>query len=939
MYRDVLAEDDGTGKANLLIGDENFKQKVEEAEAPLYEGCTKYTKLSATVVLYKIKASNGATDKLFDELLQALKDMFPEDFEQLETCPKCGSSRWQVGKRNNHIYKGVSAKVLSYFPIIPRFKRMFKDDDMAKDLTWHHTNKSQDGKMRHPVDSPAWESIDTRYPDFASDPRNLRLGLATDGFNPFRQLSSRYSCWPVILVTYNLPPWLAMSKENLMLTLIIPGKKQPGNDIDVYLQPLIEDLCVLWNEGVGVFDATTNSTFNLRAILMWTISDYPAYGNLAGCFTKGRFACVACGANTRSLRLPFSKKHVYTGNRRFLPPSHEFRKKGKWFDGNDDIGQKPRVLTGEEVLYASEAAGRDWGKKSTTQKGTKRKMSVKKGVQTTGSDPINIWKKKSIFFDLPYWKKLCLRHNLDIMHIEKNVCESIVGTLLHIKDKSKDGLNCRKDLKELGIRHDLCITEEKGKKTKLPPALYNFSKAEKHIFCKRLFDMKVPDGYSSNISNCVDLSDCNLIGLKFHDCHVLMQQLLPVAIRGLLPKGPRHAIFRLCVFFHELCLGVIDKSKLEVLENEVAETICMLEKYFPPSFFDIMIHLTIHLAREARLCGPVHYRWMYPFERFMKVLKDYVRNRARPEGSMVECVLADECVKFCSKYIKQAENIGLRHNRYEDESIVIGNPISAGVTMTMSSEMYQIAHRYILFNSSEAEPYREMHVEELKYSDPSLVGKLNKLHRMHATQFSSWLRNKVIALGDTSVSDMLKGLAFGPITQVMSYSRYVVNGRRFCTRASEKTTQDSGVYLEAETSVNGTEEIKKVLYYGVIQEILVMDYYTFRVPIFKCDWANTSNGIKVDDGFTLVNLHRLNQFQNDPFILASQAKQVFYSRESETSDWYVVLKAPPKGFHDLGKFDEDAYMSYAALDVYKLDDCVGDEDEGYVRADCEAIPV
>ncbi|XP_050125096.1 uncharacterized protein LOC126602306 [Malus sylvestris] len=190
-----------------------------------------------------------------------------------------------------------------------------------------------------------------------------------------------------------------MSKENLMLTLIIPGKKQPGNDIDVYLQPLIEDLCVLWNEGVGVFDATTNSTFNLRAILMWTISDYPAY--------------------VRSMYM-------------FLPPSHEFRKKGKWFHGNDDIGQKPRVLTGEEVLYAFEAAGRDWGKKSTTQKGTKRKMSVKKGVQTTGSDPINIWKKKSIFFDLPYWKKLCLRHNLDIMHIEKNVCESIVGVIQEI---------------------------------------------------------------------------------------------------------------------------------------------------------------------------------------------------------------------------------------------------------------------------------------------------------------------------------------------------------------------------------------------------------------------------------------------------------------------------------------------------------------------------
>ncbi|KAM1036803.1 hypothetical protein ACFX1X_032047 [Malus domestica] len=96
MYRDVLAEDDRPGKTNFLIGDENFKQKVEKVEAPLYEGCTKYTKLSATVVLYKIKASNGATYKLFDELLQALKDMFLEDFEQLETCPKCGSSCWQI---------------------------------------------------------------------------------------------------------------------------------------------------------------------------------------------------------------------------------------------------------------------------------------------------------------------------------------------------------------------------------------------------------------------------------------------------------------------------------------------------------------------------------------------------------------------------------------------------------------------------------------------------------------------------------------------------------------------------------------------------------------------------------------------------------------------------------------------------------------------------
>ncbi|KAK2644366.1 hypothetical protein Ddye_019561 [Dipteronia dyeriana] len=127
---------------------------------------------------------------------------------------------------------------------------MFRTIELANELTWYSTHASRDGKMRHPIDSPAWETIDDTWPCFASDPRNLRLGLAADGFNPFRNLSSTHSTWPVVLVTYNLPPWKCMSKENLMLTLLIPGPKQPMNDIDVYLQPQIDDLNELWRTGV-----------------------------------------------------------------------------------------------------------------------------------------------------------------------------------------------------------------------------------------------------------------------------------------------------------------------------------------------------------------------------------------------------------------------------------------------------------------------------------------------------------------------------------------------------------------------------------------------------------------------------------------------------------------------------------------------------------------
>ena len=95
----------------------------------------------------------------------------------------------------------------------------------------------------------------------------MRLGLASDGFNPFRTLSSTHSTWPVVLMVYNLPPWMSMKPDYFMLSLLIPGPQSPGNDIDVYLQPLIEELKELWESGVETYDSNENKTFNMRACL------------------------------------------------------------------------------------------------------------------------------------------------------------------------------------------------------------------------------------------------------------------------------------------------------------------------------------------------------------------------------------------------------------------------------------------------------------------------------------------------------------------------------------------------------------------------------------------------------------------------------------------------------------------------------------------------
>ena len=177
---------------------------------------------------------------------------------------------------------------------------MFQLVQTTKDLTWHAHQREIDGHLRHPTDSPSWKLVDHKWPNFAAEPRNLHLAISADGINPHSSLSSRYSCWPVIMVTYNLPPWLCMKRKFMMLSLLISCLRQPGNDIDVYLAPLVEDLKFLWEVGVEAYDAYKKQHFRLKAILLWTINDFPAYGNLSGCSIKGYYACPICSEGTYS---------------------------------------------------------------------------------------------------------------------------------------------------------------------------------------------------------------------------------------------------------------------------------------------------------------------------------------------------------------------------------------------------------------------------------------------------------------------------------------------------------------------------------------------------------------------------------------------------------------------------------------------------------------
>ena len=124
--------------------------------------------------------------------------------------------------------------------------------------------------------------IDNLYPEFAADSMNVRLGLTSNGFNHFGNLSTSHNSWPVMLVPYNLPPWMCIKQTSFILSLIILSSSSSGMDIDVYLQPLIEELQQLWNAGVHTFDVSIKTQFKLRAQLMWTINNFLAYSDLSG---------------------------------------------------------------------------------------------------------------------------------------------------------------------------------------------------------------------------------------------------------------------------------------------------------------------------------------------------------------------------------------------------------------------------------------------------------------------------------------------------------------------------------------------------------------------------------------------------------------------------------------------------------------------------------
>jgi hypothetical protein len=177
-------------------------------------------------------------------------------------------------------------------------------------MRWHKDGKydSEDPDiMPHPADTEAWEALDRFDLEFARDPRSVRLGLATDGFQPHSEASNPYSCWPVFVMPYNLPPNKCLKQGFVLLTLVIPGPKEPRKQINIFLCLLMKEMKELW-QGVDAYDSHLKCRFNLHVAYLWSIHDYLAYGKFAGWYVHGRLSCPICMDDTDAFRLQHDKK-------------------------------------------------------------------------------------------------------------------------------------------------------------------------------------------------------------------------------------------------------------------------------------------------------------------------------------------------------------------------------------------------------------------------------------------------------------------------------------------------------------------------------------------------------------------------------------------------------------------------------------------------------
>jgi hypothetical protein len=347
------------------------------------------------------------------------------------------------------------------------------------------------------------------------------------------------------------------------------------------------------------------------------------------------------------------------------------------------------------------------------------------------------------------------------MHL-KNAFESTIGVLLDIKGKTKDGLKSRMDLVNQGIRQDLHPRPPQKGKFEILGVAYNLMNDKKRVVCQLLRGVKVPTGFSSNIKSLVSMKDPTMTNYNSHYYRVMLMLFLPIVIRAIGPEYVKMVITQMSYFFNRITQKVIDKAELPAPKQFIAETLCQLEMCFPPSYFDIVAHLMMHMVDQIQQLGPMYLHRMWTYEWFMLTLNRYVHNHAHPEGSMIKAYTTEEAVNCYTKYIRDGRAIGLLVHQHEGRTLGMGC-MSRKVRTDVPREMVQEAHYSILHQLVTMDKYIEKHLKEIRAAQNRQCMEA-WVQNQHKSNFMEWLKEQDIPHGGSNEAETVKKLVSGPST-------------------------------------------------------------------------------------------------------------------------------------------------------------------------------
>jgi hypothetical protein len=339
--------------------------------------------------------------------------------------------------------------------------------------------------------------------------------------------------------------------------------------------------------------------------------------------------------------------------------------------------------------------------------------------QFVGYGATHNWTHVAALTKLEYYKDLKLPHNIDVMHTEKNVGESLFHTVLNIPGKSKDNVKARVDVQKLCDREKLHMQPPAGRRKNWFKPHANFCldvDQRKEAFRWLKYVVMFPDGYCSNISKGVNLATGKVTGLKSHDYHIWIERLMPVMVRGYLPEKVWRVLAELSHFFRTLCAKQICPSVIAKLQKQVPELLCNLEMIFPPGFFTPMSHLIVHLANEALLGGPVQFRWQFCIEREFKYIRKITGNKAKIEACIAEATclreMSDAMTTYYPDEVPTMHNTAPRYNTdvpKNDPELELfkcpGGKTGKGVKCRLDKGDKDCIMLYVLTNMKEVVPF------------------------------------------------------------------------------------------------------------------------------------------------------------------------------------------------------------------------------------------